>query len=223
MSYFITGTDTEVGKTFFTALLVRALRRAGIDAVAFKPVACGGWHDVDELAAAADGTEPREAICPYHFEMPASPLTAAWAEQKTIEPARILDAYEGLRDRHPLVVVEGVGGWRVPISAEWSVADLAVQLALPVVVVVRNRLGAINHTLLTVESIEARGLTCAGLVLNHADMSPDPAARSNRATFGMLRGPRVLCELVHGQATLDLTAIPLSNLPIHGGCDRLHP
>ncbi|MGH8048329.1 MAG: dethiobiotin synthase [Chthoniobacterales bacterium] len=209
MSFFVTGTDTEVGKTFFTALLVRALRTAGIDAVAFKPVACGGWDDVDALAAAANGVELREAICPYHFSMPASPLTAAWAEQATIEPARILDAYEQLRARHAMVIVEGVGGWRVPITVEWSVADLATQLALPVVVVVKNRLGAINHTLLTLESIASRGLDCAGIVLNHAEMSHDPASRSNRATFEMLPGVRVLCELVHGQASLHLPSLAL--------------
>jgi len=218
VSFFVTGTDTEVGKTFFTALFVRALRDAGVDAVPFKPVACGGWHDVDELAAAADEVEPREAICPYHFEMPASPLTAAWAEQKTIEPARIWAAYEDLRNRHTTVIVEGVGGWRVPITAEWSVADLAEQLALPVIVVVKNRLGAINHTLLTLESVGRRGLPCAGIVLNHMEMSDDPAQRSNRATFEMLRDVRVLCELVPGQDSLHLPSLGLNLSPESGTC-----
>jgi dethiobiotin synthetase len=212
VNFFVTGTDTEVGKTFFTALLIRELRSAGIDAVPFKPVACGGWHDVDELAAAADEIEPREAICPYHFSMPASPLTAAWAEKKTVDPSRILAAYEELRSRHAMVVVEGVGGWRVPITAEWSVADLAARLALPVILVVRNRLGAINHTLLTLESIERRGLECAGIVLNHLEQGDDPAARSNRATFEMLPGVRVLCELVTGQAALHLPSLDLPGL-----------
>jgi dethiobiotin synthetase len=209
VSWFVTGTDTEVGKTFFTALLVRTLRAAGIDAVAFKPVACGGWHDVDELVAAAGHVEPREAVCPYHFEMPASPLTAAWAEQTVVEPARVLAAYEELRRRHATVVVEGVGGWLVPITAHWSVADLATQLALPVIVVVKNRLGAINHTLLTLEGIERRGLTCAGIVLNHIDMADDPAMRTNRATFGMLPAARVICELDRGQTALDLEMLGL--------------
>lgn len=209
MNLFVTGTDTEVGKTFFTALLVRELRSAGIDAVPFKPVACGGWHDVDELIAAADGAEPREAVCPYHFEMPASPLAAAWAEEKTIAPSRILAAYEDLRRRHEMIVVEGVGGWLVPITVDWSVADLAARLELPVIIVVRNRLGAINHTLLTVESVRRHGLQCAGIVLNHIEMSSDPAERSNRATFEMLEGVRVLCELVSGQDTLHLPSLGL--------------
>jgi dethiobiotin synthetase len=212
VNLFVTGTDTEVGKTFFTALLVRALRAAGIDAVPFKPVACGGWHDVDELAAAAGNIEPREAICPYHFSMPASPLTAAWAEQKTVDRACVVAAYEALHSRHTMVVVEGVGGWLVPVAADWSVADLAAQLALPVIVVVRNRLGAINHTLLTLESIERRGLACAGIVLNHMEMSGDPASHTNRATFEMLQGVHVLCELVRGQSELHLPSLELPGL-----------
>jgi dethiobiotin synthetase len=212
VSFFVTGTDTEVGKTFFTALLVRALRQHGIDAVAFKPVACGGWHDVDELVAAADGAEPREAVCPYHFEMPASPLTAAWAEEATIEPARIVSAYREIAARHRVVVVEGIGGWLVPITADWSVADLAAKLALPVIVIVKNRLGAINHTLLTLESIAGRGLDCIGLVLNHVDAPGDPASRSNRATFEMLPAAPVICELDHCQSTLDLASLGLPGI-----------
>jgi dethiobiotin synthetase len=209
VSFFVTGTDTDVGKTFFTALLIRALRDAGIDAVGFKPVTCGGWEDVDALVAAADGVEPREAICPYHFSMPASPLTAAWAEETSVEPARILDAFQVIKARHEMIIVEGVGGWLVPITAGWSVADLATELGLPVIVVVKNRLGAINHTLLTLESIAARGLDCTGLVLNHVDLPKEPAARTNRATFEMLPGVRILCELDHAQGTLHLPSLAL--------------
>ena len=212
MNFFVTGTDTEVGKTFFTALLVRTLRRAGIDAVGFKPVACGGWDDVDALVAAADGAEPRGAVCPIHFSMPASPLTAAWAAEATIDRAVILSAYRDLAARHERVVVEGIGGWLVPITADWSVADLAEELALPVIVVVKNRLGAINHTLLTLESVARRGLDCVGLVLNHMETPADPASRSNRATFGMLPSAPVLCELAHGQAALDLAALGLPGI-----------
>ena len=209
MNFFVTGTDTDVGKTFFTALLVRTLRRAGIDAVGFKPVACGNWGDVDALVAASDGAEPREAVCPIHFSMPASPLTASWAEQKKIDPARIFAAYEELNARHAMVVVEGIGGWRVPITADWSTAELAAALALPVIVVVKNRIGAINHTLLTLEGIARCGLECAGLVLNHFGAPRDPAAHSNRATFEMLPMPRILCELVEGQPALDLASLGL--------------
>lgn len=209
MNFFVTGTDTEVGKTFFTALLIRALRGAGIDAVGFKPVVCGGWEDADALVAAADGAETRETTCPYHFSMPAAPLTASWAEERIIDPARIIEAYEKVAARHEMVIVEGVGGWRVPITADWSVADFAAKLKLPVIVVVKNRLGAINHTLLTLESIVRCGLECAGLVLNHFDVSDDPATHSNRAGLEMLPAARILCELVEGQAALHLPSLAL--------------
>lgn len=209
MNFFITGTDTEVGKTFFTTLLIRTLRCAGIDAVGFKPIACGGWEDVDALVDAVDHSESRQSLCPYHFSMPASPLTAAWAEQRTIEPERIFDAYESVRSRHEMIIVEGVGGWLVPITSQYSVADLATQLGLPVIVIVRNRLGAINHTLLTLESVARRGLSCVGLVLNHISAPDDPAMHSNRSTFEMLPGVRILCELAHNQCTLDLATLAL--------------
>ena len=212
MSFFVTGTDTEVGKTFFTALLIRAWRAAGVDAVGFKPITCGGWEDVDALVAAADGAEPREAVCPIHLAMPASPLAAARAERTAVDPVRILTAYAELKARHETVIVEGVGGWLVPITAGYLVADLAAQLGLPVVVVVKNRLGAINHTLLTLESIAGRGLECAGLVLNHVDRPDDPASRSNRATFEMLPSVRLLCELAHGQSSLPPGSFALPGL-----------
>lgn len=210
MNLFVTGTDTEVGKTYFTVLLVRALRAAGVDAVGFKPVACGDWGDVDALVAASEGIEDRAALCPLHFDTPASPLTAAFAEERTINPAEILAAWRELSDRHETVIVEGIGGWRVPITPNYSVSDLARELQIPVLVVVLNRLGALNHTLLTVEGIEKCGLRCAGLVLNNAGVPDDPASRSNRATFELLRTAPVLCELQHGQTSLDL------------GCLRLH-
>ncbi len=214
MNFFVTGTDTEVGKTFFTTLLIRTLRGAGIDAVGFKPIACGGWEDVDALVAASGGIETRESTCPFYFSMPASPLTASWAEEKTIDPALILVGYRELAARHAMVVVEGVGGWRVPITAAWSVSDLAGQLGLPIIVVVKNRLGAINHTLLTLESIANCGLECAGLVLNHVGVSGDPVAHSNRAAFEMLPVAPVLCELVEGQTSLHLPDLALAG--VHG-------
>jgi len=209
VSFFVTGTDTEVGKTFFSTLLIRSLRSAGIDAVGFKPIACGGWEDVDALVDASDHTETREAVCPAHFSMPASPLTAAWAEETTIDPEKILAAYREISARHEMVIVEGVGGWLVPITVDYSVADFAAQLAIPVLVVVKNRLGAINHTRLTLESIGHRGLDCVGLILNHVDAPSDPAMHSNRATFEMLPDVRVICELVRGQSSLHVPSLAL--------------
>ncbi|MDD5198790.1 MAG: dethiobiotin synthase [Terrimicrobiaceae bacterium] len=212
MNFFITGTDTDVGKTFFTALFLRALRSAGIDAVGFKPITCGGWEDVDALVEAGGNVEPRLAVCGMKLDMPASPLTAAWAEQTVIDTASIFAAYREIASRHEMVVVEGVGGWLVPITPEYCVADLATELGLPVIVVVRNRIGALNHTLLTIENLRRRGLYCAGLVLNHVGVTDELAAHSNRATFELLRTAPVLCELVQGQQTLDLALLSLPGL-----------
>jgi len=209
VNFFVTGTDTDVGKTFFTVLLIRSLRSAGIDAVGYKPVACGGWDDVDALVAAADGVEPRAAICPVHLPMPASPLTAAWAHERVLDPAAMVAGYHALAARHEMVIVEGAGGWLVPITTDYFLADLATELALPVIVVVKSRLGALNHTLLTLESLERRGLHCAGIVLNHAGVSDDPAAHSNRATFELLRRAPILCEIMKDQQGLDLAPFGL--------------
>lgn len=203
MSVFLTGTDTDVGKTFFAALLVRTLREAGRDAVGYKPVVSGGWDDVDALVAAADGCETRETTCAEFLEMPASPLTAAWAEQRELDPARLVAGYHALAARHEIVVVEGAGGWLVPITPRYAIADLAAELGLPVIVVVRNRLGAINHALLTLESITARGLRPLGLVLNHVNRSADPASHTNRATFSLLPAAPVIAEIEPGQRALD--------------------
>jgi dethiobiotin synthetase len=220
VSFFVTGTDTDVGKTFFSALLIRALRSAGIDAVGFKPVVCGGWEDVDALVEAADGIEPRDAVCPVHLPMPASPLTAAWARERVLDPAKMIAAYRDLAARHEMVIVEGAGGWLVPITIDYTIADLAAALALPVIVVVKSRLGALNHTLLTLESIGHRGLACTGIVLNHAGVSDDPIAHSNRATFELLRRAPILCELMEHQQGLDLAPFGLPEKPHRNAGER---
>lgn len=203
MSVFVTGTDTGVGKTYFSTRFIRSLRAAGVDAVGFKPLACGSWDDVDALVEAAGGCEPREAVCPMQLDLPASPLTAARAERLEIDPKILLDAYHAMAARHEVVVVEGVGGWLVPITPRYSVADLAAAMDLPVIVVAQNRLGAINHTLLTVESVVRRGLFCAGIVLNHLGPAGDDAMRTNRETLSLLPTAPVLCELAPGAESID--------------------
>lgn len=203
MSVFVTGTDTGVGKTYFSTRLVRSLRAAGVDAVGFKPLACGSWDDVDALVEAADGCEPRDAVCPMMFDLPASPLTAARAARLEIDPGILLDGYRAIAARHEVVVVEGVGGWLVPITPRYSVADLAAAMDLPVIVVAQNRLGAINHTLLTVENIGRRGLFCGGIVLNHRITANDDAMRTNRETLRLLPTAPVLCQLLPGAEHVD--------------------
>ncbi len=163
-AFFITGTDTGVGKTFFTCWLVRAWRAAGHDAVGLKPIASGDREDALQLEQANDGRLTLDEINPLHFRQPAAPIFAARAENRSIDFAALNQNIAALNFSH--LAVEGVGGWRVPLAFRYDVREWARDLALPVVVVARGTLGTLNHTLLTVDSIRDAGLTCAGVVVN---------------------------------------------------------
>jgi len=175
-SFFISGTDTGVGKTFFTCWLVRAWRGAGHDAVGLKPISTGGREDAELLEQANDFRLPLDAINPIHFREPAAPLFAAQLENRTIDLDRARAEIELARTKFSHVAVEGIGGWRVPLAAGYGVREWARDLGFPVVVVARGTLGTLNHTLLTVDSIRDAGLTCAGVIVNAGpdrDSSPD--------------------------------------------------
>jgi len=195
-SCFITGTDTGVGKTYVVSRLIRALRKDGIDAVGMKPICCGDRDDAELIYRASEGVVPLNDINPVWLRTPAAPYTAAMIEGRTIDLALIRESFERLQSSHQRVIVEGVGGWRVPIARDYFVSDLARDFALPVVVVVSNRLGAINHTLLTVESIRAAGLECAGIILNRSDAeSADVANTTNRGIIEDLAKVSILAEV----------------------------
>lgn len=173
-SYFVTGTDTEVGKTFAARALLHAARARGLGAAAMKPVAAGmdangRNEDVEQLIAASSVKLPRALVNPYCFTEAIAPHVAAAHEQRTIEPGPILDAYRQVAGRAEFVVVEGVGGFRVPLAEGFDTADLATRLGLPVILVVGLRLGCLNHALLTAAAIRAAGLELAGWVANVMD------------------------------------------------------
>ncbi len=176
---FITGTDTDVGKTVVTACLAACARRVG-PTVAAKPVASGvpagrSGEDAERLAAAA-GHEPRVHST---FVAPVSPHRAARAEGRAVGRG-ILDWVRDLSA--PNVLVEGAGGWRVPIGGGLWMRDLAAATGGPVVIVALDRLGVLNHTLLTVEAVRADGLTVAGVVLNRGAIPrPDDASIATNA------------------------------------------
>lgn len=176
-SCLVTGTDTEIGKTLISAALIRAQARAHVHVAAMKPVAAGcvwqdgAWHneDVDTLAAEVTCDLPLSQTTPYLLQTPAAPHLAAVKEGVHIDAARILSHYQAVRAQAEAVVVEGVGGFRVPLNDHEDTADLAQQLGLPVVMVVGLRLGCISMALLTAEAIAARGLHLAGWVANTVD------------------------------------------------------
>lgn len=204
MKAFITGTDTGVGKTFATALLTRALRRAGFDTIALKPVCCGVRDDVETLSAAADEELSFDDINPVWLKTPVAPLVAARLENISISMQELKAWFQRISSRRRSVIVEGAGGWLVPITKTTTVADMASAFGIPVIVVVANRLGCINHTLLTLESIKARGLKCDGLILNTIHPIANEAMRTNRDMLAELSGVPILFEIAHGQENIEL-------------------
>jgi len=201
-NYFVTGTDTDCGKTFVTALLVKAARAAGVDAIAAKPFCCGPREDVEILAAASDSVESLEAINPVWLETPAAPRACQLLGEPAADTALALETLRLLAARHAQVFCEGAGGWLVPILRNYTVADFAAELAWPVIVVVRNKLGALNHTLLTLESIRGRGLLLAGIILNDLEGFPDEATHTNRRVLEESCGCPILAEIGRGQTML---------------------
>ncbi|MFA7281346.1 MAG: dethiobiotin synthase [Sterolibacterium sp.] len=177
MRLFITGTDTGIGKTVSTCLLLRALQARGIAALGMKPIAAGinaqgCWDDVELIRSASSVVAPIEDIAPYRLQLAASPHFAAEAEQVTIRQEIILRALGRLEQRAQIVVIEGVGGFRVPLSADFDSADLAQAIAAPLLLVVPMRLGCINHALLSGEAIASRGLVLGGWIAN-VGIDPD--------------------------------------------------
>jgi dethiobiotin synthetase len=174
---FITGTDTGTGKTWATQALMYALRSRGLNVSGMKPVASGGMdgeHSLknkDALLIQAQCTteQPYAWINPYIFKEPIAPHIAAQKSGITIDLGTIVKAYNNIADRSDFIVVEGIGGWRVPLSERLSTVDMVRALNLPVLLVIGMRLGCINHALLTAECIRADNIMLAGLVANEVD------------------------------------------------------
>jgi dethiobiotin synthetase len=174
---FITGTDTEVGKTVVARLVVRALVAAGVRVAVMKPVAAGSFmtaqgprnEDALGLIAQANVVMPYETVNPYCLPAPVSPHLAAREVGVTIELRRIRESYAALRNAADCVIVEGAGGWLAPLNDTQFVADLAATLELPVLLVVGLRLGCLNHALLTVAAIRQRQQLLAGWIGNCID------------------------------------------------------
>lgn len=205
--FFITGTDTEVGKTYVTCALLRDLRRRGIPAVGYKAMACGDRGDARAMQAATDPQMPLDTINPIYLKAATAPYVAAMLENRTLTAEELLQGCrEAARFGSP-VLAEGAGGWEVPIAPGFTMADFAVQLALPVIVVVGNKLGAVNHAVMTVQGIRARGLECRAIVLNHIGEEWDTAAVTNRRLIEEFTGIPVAAELIRGQEDIDSAAV----------------
>jgi len=202
MNFFLSGTDTGVGKTHVARILLETLRSNGIDAVGYKPIVCGDRDDA-RILSRASGDIPIELVNPVWLKTAAAPWVAAQLENRAIDIASLIEGYETLAAKHATVIVEGIGGWEVPITADYSTADFAKALQLPVVLVVANRLGAINHTVLSCQSIRARGLSLRGIVLNHLIDELDTVAIANKQVIPVAAKAPLLCEVIHGQDWID--------------------
>jgi adenosylmethionine-8-amino-7-oxononanoate aminotransferase len=192
---FVTGTGTGVGKTAVAAALARILRRRGIDVGVMKPAATGvpPDEDADLLRAAAGSDDPFELVSPLRFRDPLAPAVAADREGRNPDPAVIRRAFESIAGRREFVLVEGVGGLLVPVAWGYSVADMARDLGLPILVVAPAGLGTLNHAALTVEAARARGIPVLGIVLvRECAGERDLAETTNPAALERLCGVPVL-------------------------------
>jgi dethiobiotin synthetase len=218
--YFVTGTDTGVGKTVIACGLATALGSAGRAVAAMKPVASGCREtaaglrneDAEQLRAAAGVQCSYQEVNPYAFAEPVAPHLAARAVGRSIELTAIRSCFENLAQRADAMVVEGAGGWLVPLNGRDTVADLAASLALPVLLVVGMRLGCINHACLSAQAIRASGASLAGWVANCVD--PDMArVEDNVAAISARLGAPPWC-VVPWSERVDTAAVAALLAPV---------
>jgi dethiobiotin synthetase len=197
---FITGTDTDVGKTFAASILLELSRARGIRWGVMKPVETGvdeelGPCDAQRLRSAALSRDPLEEICPQQFAMPAAPTVAAAAENSHVDLEAIDRAWQSLKEKHPLLLVEGAGGLRVPLDEKLDMGDLALRFELPLLLIIRGKLGTMNHTRLSLDEAHRRGIPVAGVIINHVDGPLSAADEANLASLRSELGSQLLGEL----------------------------
>lgn len=205
---FICGTDTGVGKTIVTGLLLKEFREKGIKAISQKWVqtGCAGFPSDIEQHLKIAGISKKEIkddlslINPYCLKFPSSPHLAAKLEKKRLDVKVIKDSFNKLSKKYDYVIVEGVGGTLVPFDDKTLIIDIVKELKLPVLIVADNKLGAINHTLLTIESLKKRGLKIVGIIFNNTEKANDKRInRDNPKIIQKLSGVKVLNVLPYSK------------------------
>jgi len=209
---FITGTDTNVGKTYVATGIAAALGCRGVDVGVMKPVETGCTRragrlvprDALRLMKAAKVRDSIELVVPYRFRKPLAPSIAAEREGERINPARICDAFNILSKKHDFLIVEGAGGIMVPLTENYSYLDLAKALGLQVLIVARPGLGTINHTLLTIAALRQRRIAIAGVIINYAeDCKLGLAEKTNPAAIKKISGVRIAGIVSYGSCSFD--------------------
>jgi len=182
-SFFITGTDTGVGKTYITAQLCNMFRQAGFDVGVMKPISSGGRADAQYLLKQTGLKDPIDLVNPIHFKPPVAPTIAAKLAGQSINIRRIFSCYKKLKAIHKDgILIEAVGGVLVPLAKNYLVVDLIKALRLPAIIIIRPTLGTINHTLLTIDALKARKVPISGFIVNYGLPGNKPKTRLERLT-----------------------------------------
>ncbi|MDN4594270.1 dethiobiotin synthase [Polycladomyces subterraneus] len=195
---FVTATDTEVGKTVVTAGLALALQEQGLRVGVMKPVQSGHLGDAPEGDGGRlkrwTGVEAKpEEIVPYSFSLPVAPWIAARTAGVTVDKTGLVERIRTMAERYDLLLVEGAGGLLAPVGPDWTMADLAMELGWPLVIVARPNLGTVNHTVLTLEAARSRGLQPLGVILNgYREGDQDPSLEANPEMIERFGGAPVL-------------------------------
>lgn len=198
MKFFVSSTDTNAGKTFFCAMLYRFFAMQKTPCLALKPVCCGGNDDLIRLKSAACENISHHEINFCSFVAPATPSVAAAYEKTTLDIAGLLAWCRKKMDFSGWVFFEGVGGWLVPLNGQYCVADWVSDLSLPVLLVVPDRIGCLNHTLLTVADMKRRKVPLAGIILNELSETDHPEFLNNEKVLAEDFGLPVLGRIPSG-------------------------
>ena len=181
---FLTGVSTDVGKTYVMKLIIKEFQKNGINVAAYKPISSGhsefdNKSDVNQILSALTNTQHYKDINTYTFTMPVSPHLASQIESNPIDVSKIDERLENLNNKYECVIIEGAGGWKVPYSSEGFISDWVTKNKFPVILVVDNKLGCINHALLSVESIVSSGNCLIGWFMNHTSEVDEIIADEN--------------------------------------------
>ncbi|MDE1842554.1 MAG: dethiobiotin synthase [Thaumarchaeota archaeon] len=189
-SYFVTGTDTGVGKTFFTAALAACLQKRGINVGVMKPIATGispktGFRstDVSILHSAAKVNDLENEINPIFMPLPVSPYDASKVLHLSFDKKIIFEQFEKLQKRHDMMLVEGIGGIMTPLTQDYFVSDLIKEIGLETIIVTRSTLGTLNHTMMTVNTCRNYGISIKGIVVNNYDEKGGPEEKNSPLTI----------------------------------------
>ena len=213
---FVTGTDTGVGKTYVAAALLADLRRRGVKAAAFKPIACGpgGRADAKLYAKLMNNEQPLNVINPVYLRHALAPIVAARLERTRIDLRKVFADYQSLTTSYDVVLIEGAGGLLVPIKRDYFVADLVREFGSPLVIVARLGLGTINHSLLTVQQARAAGLKIGGIVLNDTTGRRGLAEKTNIVEVPKLCRVPLLGVVSHGGSATEICRALFGNADV---------